>query len=72
MRLLQETLHQWHTRTLEPGTKQASLFAVGISFIIISSYVVFLRIHVRLHLQKLQLTAEDCKTISIAGIRARH
>jgi hypothetical protein len=67
MRMLEETPHQWHTRGLEPGTKQASLFAVGITFIVISSSVVLLRIHVRIHLQKLQLAAEDCKTTIIAG-----
>ncbi|CAO2649750.1 Nn.00g010420.m01.CDS01 [Neocucurbitaria sp. VM-36] len=56
---LRETFHQWHTRALEKGTKQASMFAVGIPFIVITSIVVFLRVHVRLRLLRLQLAADD-------------
>jgi len=58
---LRETLHQWQARALEKGTKQASMFAVGIPFIVITSTVVIMRIHVRLSLLKVQLAADDCK-----------
>jgi hypothetical protein len=58
---LSETLHQWQTRALEKGTKQASMFAVGIPFIVITSIVVILRVHVRLRLLRVQLAADDCK-----------
>jgi hypothetical protein len=63
---LHETLHHWHARALENGTKQASLFAVGIPFIIISSVVVFLRLYVRLRLVRLRLAADDCKLYIVA------
>jgi hypothetical protein len=36
------SLHQWQARALEKGTKQSSLFAVGIPFIVIASVVMVL------------------------------
>jgi hypothetical protein len=59
---LQDTLHQWQARALEKGTKQASLFAVGIPFILIASVVIFLRVFVRLRLLQVKLAADDCKS----------
>lgn len=38
------------------------MFAVGIPFIIISSIVVGLRVHVRLNLLKMKLAWDDCKS----------
>lgn len=58
------TTHIWHTRGLEPGTKQASMFMVAIPFIIISSIVVFLRFHVRWNLLRSKLTADDWLILS--------
>ena len=58
---LRETLHQWQARALEKGTKQASMFAVGIPFIVITSIVVILRVHVRLSLLRSQLALDDCE-----------
>ncbi|KAF2684220.1 hypothetical protein K458DRAFT_303568 [Lentithecium fluviatile CBS 122367] len=56
---LQETLHQWQARALEKGTKQASMFAVAIPFILITSVVVILRVHVRLRLLQGRLAMDD-------------
>jgi hypothetical protein len=63
---LQEILHQWQARALEKDTKQASMFAVGIPFIVITIIVVVLRIHVRLRLLQLRLAADDCKCCILA------
>ncbi|PVH95164.1 hypothetical protein DM02DRAFT_660418 [Periconia macrospinosa] len=65
MVLLLDSVHRWHARALEHGTKQASTFAVGIPFIIISTVVVGLRIHVRLNLLKGKLALDDY--LMIAG-----
>lgn len=56
--------HRWSTRDLEPGTKQASLFAVAIPFILITSIVLALRIHVRLRLLSVNLMMDDYLMIS--------
>jgi hypothetical protein len=52
---------QRQPRGLDDGTKQASLFAVGIPFIAIASIIVFLRIYVRVRLIRLRLAADDCE-----------
>lgn len=57
-----DNVHQWQARAFEQGTKQASMFAVGIPFIVISSIVVGLRVHVRLNLLKMKLAWDDCKS----------
>jgi hypothetical protein len=56
------TLHQWQARALEKGTKQSSLFAVGIPFIVIASVVMVLRVHVRLRLLQVRLELDDRKS----------
>lgn len=43
---LSSSVHQWRARALEHGTKQSSMFAVAIPFIvIIISVAVGLRVH---------------------------
>jgi hypothetical protein len=54
--------HQIQPRGLESGTKQASLFAVAIPFIAITTVIVVLRIYVRLRLKQLCLAIDDCKS----------
>lgn len=61
MALLQETLRSLHARDLQHGSKQASLFAVGIAFIIITLFVVSLRIYVRTRLLGLRMATDDCE-----------
>lgn len=61
MALLQETLRSLHARDWQKGSKQASLFAVGISFIIVTIFVVSLRIYVRTRLLGLRLATDDCE-----------
>lgn len=56
-----ETLHQWHARALERGTKQASLFAVGIPFTMIGSIVVVARVFVRVNMLQIPLDVDDCR-----------
>ena len=56
------------SRGLEAGTKQGSLFAVGISFIVITSVIIFLRIYVRIRLTKLHLAVEDCKSTATGNL----
>ncbi|KAF5854060.1 hypothetical protein GGP41_006835 [Bipolaris sorokiniana] len=59
MALLQETLRSLHARDLQHGSKQASFFAVGISFIIVTLFVVSLRIYVRTRLLGLRMAIDD-------------
>ncbi|KAF2020314.1 hypothetical protein BU24DRAFT_419859 [Aaosphaeria arxii CBS 175.79] len=51
--------HQWHTRAIEEGSKQMSMFAVAISFIIITTFVMGVRLHVRLNLVQGGLGLDD-------------
>jgi hypothetical protein len=57
----QETMHRWHARAIQHGTKQGSTFAVGIPFIIITIIVMFLRLWVRLNLVQAGLGMDDGK-----------
>lgn len=61
MEARQETPHQWHARAIQQGTKQGSMFAVAIPFILISSIVMGLRIYVRLSLVQAGLGIDDRK-----------
>lgn len=58
-----DAVHQWRTRALQHGTKQASMFAVAVPFIVITSVVVSLRLHVRLRLLHGTLATDDCRYI---------
>ncbi|KAF2642889.1 hypothetical protein P280DRAFT_468190 [Massarina eburnea CBS 473.64] len=49
----------WHARAFEHGTKQVSMFSVGIPFILVSIAVVSVRIHVVLHLLSKNLAIDD-------------
>ncbi|KAI4638641.1 hypothetical protein J4E93_009942 [Alternaria ventricosa] len=51
-------------RGLESDTKQSSLFAIGIPFIVIASVIVFLRVYVRIRLIRLKLATDDYLIIS--------
>ncbi|EUC45985.1 hypothetical protein COCMIDRAFT_4920 [Bipolaris oryzae ATCC 44560] len=59
MALLQETLRSLHARDWQHGSKQSSLFSVGISFIIVTLFVVSLRIYVRTRLLGLRMAKDD-------------
>ncbi|KAG9187114.1 hypothetical protein G6011_04985 [Alternaria panax] len=61
---LQEVSHQNQPRELNNDTKQASLFAVGIPFIVITTMIVILRVYVRVRLMQLQLATEDYLMLS--------
>ena len=50
---------RWHPRALQEGTKQASTFAVAIPFILITTLVMGLRLHVRLRLVQGGLGTDD-------------
>ncbi|KAH5982692.1 hypothetical protein HBI07_252410, partial [Parastagonospora nodorum] len=47
-----ELLHQWPSRALQTGSMQASVFAVGISFAVITVVMMGLRMFVELCLRK--------------------
>jgi hypothetical protein len=64
---LQESFHRNQPRVLNNDTKQASLFAVGIPFIAITSVVIALHVYVRVRLLKLQLAIEDCGSSFVIG-----
>ncbi|KAF2179061.1 hypothetical protein K469DRAFT_694975 [Zopfia rhizophila CBS 207.26] len=55
----QEAVHRWHVRAIQQGTKQASMFAVAIPFIFITSIVIGLRLYVRLSLVQAGLGIDD-------------
>ena len=58
-----EDLQKMYSRSLREGSKQASTFAVSISFIAITSFVMALRFHVRFNLIQggLGLDDRECK-----------
>jgi hypothetical protein len=56
-----QAFHQWHARAIESGTKQASLFAVAIPFILVTLIVLALRVYVRLRLLSVKLMMDDCE-----------
>ena len=53
--------HSLHGRALQEGTSQRSVFGVGISFAIITTIVIGLRIYVRVSLVQGGLGADDCE-----------
>jgi hypothetical protein len=56
-----ESGQRWHSRSLQEGPKQASTFAVSITFIVITSLVIALRFHVRFSLVQGGLGLDDRK-----------
>jgi hypothetical protein len=52
---------RWQPRSLQEGPKQASTFAVSITFVVITSLVIALRFHVRFSLVQGGLGLDDRK-----------
>ncbi|KAH5617316.1 hypothetical protein HBI23_258760, partial [Parastagonospora nodorum] len=52
MSALHGSLHQWPSRALQTGSMQASVFAVGISFAVITVVMMGLRMFVELYSRK--------------------
>lgn len=58
---MSDNLQRWYPRALQGNTKQASMFAVAIPFIITTTIVMGLRLHVRLRLVQGGLGTDDRK-----------
>jgi hypothetical protein len=65
-----DLVSRWHSRSLQEGSRQASTFAVSLTFIVITSVVMGLRFHVRFRLIQGGLGLDDrkCRPSSVCSM----